>query len=77
MPNPAPTAAVFPELVRTHKHEVCLFNEDYAVDHACKKAISNLITEKIYKPLSSRIVGFGKVTSLKTFTHLITEYAEI
>ena len=27
MPNPAPTAAIFSELVRTHKHEICLFNE--------------------------------------------------
>ena len=27
MPNPAPTAAILSELVRTHKHEVHLFNE--------------------------------------------------
>ena len=27
MPDPAPTAAILSELVRTHKHEVRLFNE--------------------------------------------------
>ena len=27
MPDPPPTAAIFSELVRTHKHEVCLFNK--------------------------------------------------
>ena len=26
MPDPSPTAAILSELVRTHKHEVCLFN---------------------------------------------------
>ena len=43
MPDPAPTAAILSELVRTHKHEVRLFNEDHAVDRACKKVISELI----------------------------------
>ena len=37
MPDPVPTAAILSELVRTHKHEVRLFNEYRAVDHACKK----------------------------------------
>ena len=27
MPNPATTTAISSELVRTHKHEVCLFNK--------------------------------------------------
>ena len=36
MPNPAPTAAILSELVRTHKHEVRLFNKYHAVDRACK-----------------------------------------
>ena len=27
MPDPAPTAAIFSELVRTHKHQVRLLNE--------------------------------------------------
>ena len=34
MPEPAPTAAIFCELVRTHKHKVRLFNEYHAVDRA-------------------------------------------
>ena len=44
--NPAPTASIFSELVRTHKHKVCLFNEYHTVDRACKKIIRKLITEK-------------------------------
>ena len=76
MPDPAPTAAIFSELVRTHKHEVRLFNKYYAVN-VCKKGISRLIPEKFYKFLSSCIIGFAKVTSLKILTHLITEYAEL
>ena len=36
-----------------------------------------MIPEKIYKSLSSRIIGFAKFTSLETLTHLITEYAEL
>ena len=43
MPDPAPTARILSELVRTHKHEVRLFNEYHAVDRACKKFISKLI----------------------------------
>ena len=43
MPNPAPTAAILSELIRTHKHEVRLFNEYHAVKRACKKVISKLI----------------------------------
>ena len=39
MPNPTPTAAMISELVRMHKHHVCLFNEYHAVDRACKKFI--------------------------------------
>ena len=34
MPNPAPTAAILSKLVRTYKHEMCLFKEYHAVDHA-------------------------------------------
>ena len=43
----------------------------------CKKVVSKLILEKFYKSLSSRIIGFAKVTSLEILTHLITEYAEL
>ena len=77
MPNPTPTATIFSELIRTHKHKVCLFNEYQAVDHACKKVISKLIPEKYYKSISSYIIGFAKVIGLKILTHLITEYAEL
>ena len=42
-----------------------------------KKVIRQLILEKIYKSLSSRIIGFTKVTSLEILAHLITEYAEL
>ena len=76
IPDPAPTAAVFSELIRTHKHHVRLFNEYHTVDRACKKFISKLIPEKFYMSLSSRIIGFMKVTSLDIITHLITKYAE-
>ena len=37
MPDPDPTDAILSELVRTHKHEVYLFNKYHAVDRACKK----------------------------------------
>ena len=77
MPNPAPTAAILSEHVRTQKHKVRLFNEYHAVDHACKKVISKLIPEKFYKSLSRRIIGFTKVTGLDILTHLIYEYAEL
>ena len=77
MPNPAPTAAILSELVRTHKHEVCLFNEYHTIDRACKKVISKLIPQKFYKSLLSCIIGFTKVTSLEILTHLIYEYAEL
>ena len=53
-----------------------LFNEYHAVDRACKNFISKLIPDKFYKSLSSRIIGFAKVTSLEILTHLITEYVE-
>ena len=76
MPNPAPTAAILSELVRTRKHKVRLFNEYHAFDCACKEFISKLIPEKFYKSLSSCIIGFTKVTSLEILTHLISEYAE-
>ena len=49
MPDPTTTAVIFSELVRTHKHEVLLFNEYHSVDRACKKVISKLTTEKYYK----------------------------
>ena len=77
MPNPTPTAAILSKIVITHKHEAWLFNEYHVVDRACKKVISKLIPKKKYKSLSSRIIGFKKVTSLQILTHLITEYAEI
>ena len=77
MPNPAPTAVILSEFVRTHKHEVRLFNECDAVDRACKKIISKLIPEKFYKSFSSRIISFAEVTNLEIPTHLITEYAEL
>ena len=34
MPDPAPTAAILSELVRTHKHEFHLFNKYHAVYRA-------------------------------------------
>ena len=77
MPKPAPTAAIFYKLVRTHKHEISLFNSYHAIDCACKKFISKCIPEKLYKSLSSRIIGFSKVASLKILTHFITKYAEL
>ena len=77
IPDPAPTATILSELVRTHKHQVRLFNEYHSVKHACKKVISKLIPEKFYKSLSSRIIGFVKVTSLEILTPLITKYTEL
>ena len=77
MPDPASTAAILPKLVRTHKHEVRLFNKNHAVDCACKKVISKLIPEKYYKSLSRCIIGFAKFTSIYISTHLITKYAEL
>ena len=77
MPDPASTAAILSELVRIHKHQVRLFNEYHRVDRACKKVIIKLILEKLYKSVSSRIIGFAKVTSLEILTHLITDYAEL
>ena len=75
MPDPALTAAILSELVRTHKDEVRLFNKYHAVDHACKNIISKLIPENFYKSLLSRIIDSVKVTSLEILTHLISEYA--
>ena len=63
MPDPTPTADDLSELVRTHKHEVWLFNEYHVVDRACKKAIRKLNPEKYYKYFSSRIIGFAGVIS--------------
>ena len=77
MPGSAPTAAILSKLVRTHKHEVLLFNKYHAVDCACKKVISKLILKKFYKSLSRRIIGFAKVTSLEILTHLLSEYVEL
>ena len=77
MPDPAPTAAILSELIRTHKHDVRLFNEYHAVDRACKKVISKLIPQKFYKSLSIRIIGFVKAISLEIMTHLISKYAEL
>ena len=77
MHDPAPTAAILSKLVIIHKHEVRLFNKYHAVDRACKTVISQLILEKYYKFISSRITGFAKFTSLQILPHLITEYAEL
>ena len=77
MPDPDPTAAILSELVRTHKHEVRLFNEYQAVNCACKKVISKLIPQNFYKSLSRRIIAYSKVASLENMTHLISEYAEL
>ena len=77
MPDPAQTAAIFSELVRTHKHKVCLFKEYHAVDQACKKFISQLILEKYYNYPSNLIISFAKVTCLQILTHLITKYSEL
>ena len=51
MPDSSPTAVILSELVRTHKHEVSLFNKYHAVNRACKEVISKLIPEKLYKSL--------------------------
>ena len=77
MPDPAPTFAILSELVRTHKHEVRLFNKYHAVNRACKKVISKLIPQKFYKYLLSRNIGFTKFISLEILTHLISEYTEL
>ena len=53
IPDPTPTATILSELVRTHKHEVCLFNKYNEVDWVCKKVISKLIPDRYYKSLSS------------------------
>ena len=76
VPKPIPMAAILSELVRTHKHEVHLFNEHHAANCAYKKIIRKFISEKYYKSLSSRIIGFVKFTSLQILTHLITECHE-
>ena len=77
MPKPARTSTISSKLVRTHKHQVRLFNEYHTVNRACKKVNSKLMPENFYKSFSSRIIGFVKVASLKILTHLITEYAEL
>ena len=73
MPDPASTAAILSDLVRTHKHEVCLLNEYHTVDRACKKFISKLILKKFYNSLPSCIIVFAKVTSLEILMRLISE----
>ena len=77
IPNPTPTAAIFLEPVRTHKHDACLLNLYHKFDCACKKVVRKWIPEKYYNSLSSLIIGLAKVTSLQIFTHLITNYAEL
>ena len=77
MPDPAPTAAILSKPVRTHRHEMHLFNEYHTVNRVCQKVISKLILEKFYKSSSGRIIGFTKVTSLEILTHLISEYVEL
>ena len=71
------TAVIFSEIIRTHKQEFCLFNKYHTVDNTCKKVVSKLIPENSYKSLSSRIIGFTKVTSLEILTCLVTEYTEL
>ena len=61
MPDPAPMAAILTKLIRTHNHEVYLFNKWHTGNGACKKVLSQLIPEKCYKSLSSRIIGFAKI----------------
>ena len=73
MPDPYPTAAIFFKFFRTHKHKVHSFIEYHTVDRVYKKVISKFIPEKIYRSLSSRIIGFAKVKSLENLTHLIPE----
>ena len=77
MPNPTPTALIFSELVRTHDPLVHLLKGYHTVNLAFKKVIGNLIPEKYYKSLLSRIIGFAKVTGPKILTRLITKYAEL
>ena len=77
MLDPAPMATILSELVRTHKHEVRLFNIYHAIDWAFKKVIIQFIPYKYYNDISSWIIGFTKVTSLQILTHLITNYAEL
>ena len=77
MPDPYPTATILSELVRTHKHQVRIFNDYHTVDRACKKVIRKSILEKFYKSLLSHIIGFAKVAIIDILTHLITEYAEL
>ena len=44
----------------------------------CVKEVHRQIDPgKYYKYLSSRIIGFARVTSLQILTHLITKYAEL
>ena len=77
MPEPAPKATILSELIRTHKHQVRIFNEYHSVDRACKKVISKFTPDKFYRSLPSRIIGVAKVTSLKIRTHIITDYTEL
>ena len=53
MPDQDPMAAILSELIITHKHKVCLFHEYHAVDRACKKVISKLISENLQVPFES------------------------
>ena len=77
MPDPASTATILSELVKTYKHEVRLFNNYHAVNRACKKVISKLTSENLCKSFLSRIIDFAKVTSLEILTHLISKYEEL
>ena len=49
----------------------------FVLKFAIKRVIQRLIPAKLYKSLSSRLIGFSKVTSLAILTHLITKYAEL
>ena len=76
MPDPAQTAAIFRNR-QNPQAKSSLFIEYYVVYRVCKEVTSQLISEKYYKYLSSRIIGFGKVTCLQILTYLITKYAEL
>ena len=61
MPDQDPMAAILSELIITHKHKVCLFHEYHAVDRACKKVISKLISENFTSPF--RVVSLASLMS--------------
>ena len=77
IPNPAPPAAVISTLVREHKEDTRVWKEYYATDKECKKVVHAFVLEKFYKSISSRTLGFTRVTYLYILTHLHTEYGTL